>query len=92
MIEVYKTKQLQNPKFMKEVFKSKICPYQLRNNDLLTLEPTRTATFGTRSISFKGSLIWNRLPIYLKEAETIDKFKDLIKKWSGTECSCKICV
>ena len=91
MIEVFKTKQLHNPKFMKEVFTTKTCHYQLRNNDLLTLKPTRTATFGTRSISFKGSLIWNKLPTYLKDAETITKFKELIKTWPGTECSCKIC-
>ena len=92
MIEVYKTKRLHNPDFMNEVFKSKTCHYQLRNNDLLTLESTRTATFGTRSISFKGSIVWNRLPAYLKEAESINKFKKLIRTWSGIECSCKICI
>ena len=92
MIEVYKTKNLHNPKFMKEVFKEKSSNYQLRNTDLLTLEPTRTTTFGTRSISFKGSLIWNRLPNRIKEAKSVSSFKELIKTWSGTECSCKICV
>ena len=92
MVEIFKTKHSLNPEFMKEVFKPKMSNYELRNKELLVLNPTRTTTFGTRSISFKGSLIWNQLPNIYKEAESLNKFKRLIKNWSGIECSCKICV
>ena len=47
---------------------------------MLTLIPTRTITFGKRPISFKGSLIWNKLPNVYKNANTLTAFKNEIKK------------
>ena len=91
MTEIYKTTNSTNPEFMKQVFKQKECVYNLRNKNLLTLPPTRTATFGIRSISFKGSLIWNMIPNSFKEAKSTAAFRNQIKNWQGTECSCKIC-
>ena len=92
MVEIFKTNRSLNPEFMKEIFKQKNTSYGLRNMNLLTLNATRTTTFGTRAISFKGSLIWNKLPKKFKEAKSLNVFKKLIKQWPGTECSCKSCV
>ena len=91
MVEIFKTKNSHNPEFMKEIFKQKNITYELRATELLTLVPTRTSTFGTRAISFKGSLIWNKLPKRFKEAKSLNIFKKSIKQWTGTECSCKGC-
>ena len=92
MTEIYKTTNSTNPEFMKQVFKQREgVYYNLRNKHMLTLPPTRTTTFGTRSVSFKGSLIWNTIPSSLKDAKSTAIFKNEIKKWQGTECSCKIC-
>ena len=91
MTEIYKTTNSTNPEFMKQVFKQKECVYNLRNKNLLTLPPTRTTTFGIRSISFKGSLISNMIPNSFKEAKSTAAFRNQIKNWQGTECSCKIC-
>ena len=92
MVEIFKSKNSLSPDFMKYIFRPKINHYQLRATDLLTLNQTRTTTFGTRAISFKGSLIWNKLPQKFKEAKSLNIFKKLIKTWSGRECSCKCCV
>ena len=92
MTKIYKTTNSTNPEFMKQVFKQREdVYYNLRNKNLLTLPPTRTTTFGTGSVSFKGSLIWNMISSYLKDAKSTGIFKDEIKKWQGTESSCKIC-
>ena len=90
MTEIFKTTKSINPKFMKKVFTERECDYNLRNRNLLTLPATRTTTFGTRSVSFKGSFIWNKIPNVYKQAQSIAEFKNKIKQWQGTECSCKI--
>ena len=57
MVEIFKSKNSLTPDFMKEIFKEKINHCQLRTAQLLTLNQSRTTTFGTRAISFKESLI-----------------------------------
>ena len=39
--------------------------------------------FGTSSLSFKGSLLWNTLGDNVKGAITIQKFKKEIRHWDG---------
>jgi len=52
------------------------------------LTPTRTKTFGTHSISFMGSLLWNRLPKEIKDSKSINQFKRRVKDLSSKCCSC----
>ena len=91
MTEIYKTINLLNPKFMNQIFKTKTGTYALRDNNLLVIEKARTEMHGVRCSSFKGAVIWNKLPNPLKNAKSINVFKKNIKKWKGTECSCHIC-
>ena len=76
MVEIFKTKNLDNPEFMKDIFQQKNNYYNLRNTELLKLIPTRTTTFGTRSLSFKGSLIWNKLPNNFKKLDQLTYLKN----------------
>lgn len=51
------------------------------------------------STTFKGiefvrhirSVIWNNLPIEIKNINSFDTFKTEIKKWKPTNCSCRLC-
>ena len=40
---------------------------------------------------FYGPKIWNSLPYHIKSAENLLCFKNLIKSWNGSFCSCKVC-
>ena len=92
MTEIYKTLNNLSPEFMKEIFTLKNQPYNLRRTELLNLPPCSTKTFGTYSLSFRASYIWNNLPANIKTAESLLIFINLIKNWQGTVCNCKICV
>ena len=91
MTEIYKTVNSLNPLFMKNIFKIKEGYYTLRNQNLLKVYTPRTEKFGVRTVSFKGSLIWNTLPNVYKQSRSINIFKNKIKHWEGRECSCHIC-
>ena len=37
------------------------------------------STFGQRSFKFHGASLWNELPKYLKDIQSVKKFKELLK-------------
>ena len=66
--EVYKSTSYLNPEFMCSFFTHKEIPYNLRKGQVHSLPPTRLTYYGTNSVQFRGSLIWNNLPSYLKSS------------------------
>ena len=91
MLEVCRCMTSGNPSFLWEFLK-KVIPYSLRINNLLQLPNMRTKKYGNKSLSFRGSIIWNQLPYQYKAAKTDHKFKMKIKSWKGFECTCRICI
>ena len=53
--------------------------YNLRSGSLLQLPTAKTTTYGTSSLAFRGSILWNSLPDTIKDSPCINKFKLLIK-------------
>ena len=91
MTETFKSLQHSNPELMNNLFQLKDRPYNLRNQMLLKIPPVKTITYGTNSLIFKASLLWNSLPNEYKEAKSINIFKQKIKQWSGNSCRCLLC-
>ena len=91
MTEVYKSLNQINPEFMWDIFQIKASPYQLRMPLNLTLPPTSSKTFGTYSLAFRASFVWNNLPAIIKNSTTLRQFRNLIKNWQGNLCNCKLC-
>ena len=91
MPEVYRCMTSANPSFLWEFFNKKVLLYSLRIKNLLQLPSTRTKKYGSESLSFRGSIIWNKLPDQYKAAKTDDEFEMKIKSWKGSECNCRIC-
>ena len=60
--EVYKSTSYLNPKFMCSFFTHKEIPYNLSKGQVLSLPPARSTYYGTNSVDFRRSLIWNNLP------------------------------
>ena len=50
------------------------------NKDLL-VEPKIKKSYGSRSFKYAASTIWNDLPDDIKESDTVDKFKKLLKSF-----------
>ena len=74
MIEVHKSLNHENPSFLWDLFTRKEINYNLRIKDILTLPKASIASFGTNSISFRGSILWNSTPDVIKSSNTASVF------------------
>ena len=91
LTEIYKSTGTLNPQFMWSYFKYRKVPYNLRRGPVLFIPPARSAIHGTNSVHFLGSLIWNRLPHFVKSSRSLSEFKNVIKKIGNIDCRCMIC-
>ena len=66
MVEVYKKLNHLNPLYMWDLFSKKVVEYDFRIKILCKLPPARSQRFGTNSLKFKGSLLWNSLSDEIK--------------------------
>ena len=66
-------------------------PYNLRNGPILKLPKARSTHYGTNSVLFRACMVWNSLPLSLKESQSLFEFKRKIKTLRNIECSCSIC-
>ena len=91
-IKICKTLKI-NPSFMEGIFKLSLCPIPLREEYKLNLNIPRKkqVTVGTKSLEILGLKIWNNLPCHVKSAENLNVFKNFIKKWNVSSCSCNVC-
>ena len=80
LTEIYKSTGTLKPQFMWSYFKYRKVPYNLRRFPALFIPPARSTIYGTNSVHFLGSLIWNRLPNLVKSTTSISEFKNAIKK------------
>ena len=59
LTEIYKRTGTLNPQFMWSYFKYREVPYNLRRGPVLFILPARSTIYGTNSVHFCVSLIWN---------------------------------
>ena len=80
-----------NPEFMWHCFNTNPIFYNLRKGSKLLILPAKCVKFGTNSVTFRGSLLWNNLPLRLKTGQTIDDFKSELKNLGKIHCTCTAC-
>ena len=93
-IEMYKTKHGYNPNFMKNIFVDKReNGYSLRSKNKQDFESINIykARTGEDTLRFLGCKIWEMVPVEIKEAKSLDKFKNIIKCWAPVKCPCRMC-
>ena len=69
--EVIKSLTDINPDFMKSYFAVKEIPYCLRNGNSLKVPSARSTRYGTNSILLPACLVWNKLPLSVKQSQSI---------------------
>ena len=92
LIEIYKSISKINPEIMWDIFIQKNLPYNVRSSNLLHLPSTKSITYGTNGYVFRGSLIWNSLPDFLKNTHNLTTFKSELNRLTDIRCTCKICL
>ena len=53
--------------------------YNLRKGPILYLPGTHSAYYGTNSVHFRGSLIWNNLPRNIESSKSVSEFKTKLR-------------
>ena len=96
-IEMFKVKLDIAPRFMADIFRIRsisenTIPGKLRNpSEFYKFENPRSVRYGTETLRFLGPKIWNILPNDIKDAQTLDVFKNKIKSWTPGNCPCRLC-
>ena len=90
-IESFKSIKHLNPQFMWSYFEEKPIPYNLRDGSKLVLPKTKSSRFGINSLQFRGSLLWNNLPVSVKTCQSLNIFKLELKNLENIHCTCLLC-
>ena len=91
-IEMYKVANDMSPEIMNEVFKLRNTPhYNLRHTAFFSTELIHSVFNGAESASYLGPKIWEQIPAEIKNKDSLNGFKNEIKKWKPSHCPCRIC-
>ena len=82
LVKIYKSIHYISPPIFK---------YNLRGNYLLKLTDINICRSGTKALYFKRGLLWNNIPNKYRNLNSLEEFRNQIKQWNPTTCSCKIC-
>ena len=72
-------------------FNTNPIPYNSRKGNRLLIPPAKSVNFGTNLVTFRGSLLWNNLPLRLQNSQTIDDFKSDLKNLRKIHRTCIAC-
>ena len=90
-IEVYKALNNLSSSLMSELFTVKDTSYALRGTGKLKCNNIKTTRYGSESITFLASKIWEIVPQEIKNSSSIAIFKQRIKLWIPHQSPCKLC-
>ena len=90
-LEVYKLLNGHSPEYISDLIKLKNNSYDLCNSQSVVQPKCKTVTYGLKSFSYKGAKVWNTLPCNIRNAVSVQEFKELIKTWEGPKCLCTLC-
>ena len=90
-IEMYKVKNNISPLPMQNLFTEKNALHDLRIGGYWEVPRVRTVNNGTETIRFRGLKTWEIVPNEIRTSSTLIQFKNRIKKWKPTSCTCRLC-
>ena len=61
-----------NTNFTKSYFTIKEIPYCLQNGNFLKIRSAHSKRYGTNSVLFRACLVWNKLPLSVKQSESLN--------------------
>ena len=79
--EVFKALKGLSPPYIQQLFKEKNIKYDLRSSKILIQPKCNSTTHGLKSLSYQGASLWNSLPEYVKQAESVIQFQRLVDKF-----------
>ena len=90
-IELYKIVNDLSEGTFKDIFNQSYDGPRLRSQTDICRPLIRSELNGKNSIRYYGPLIWNIIPLEIRNSTSIEKFKLKIKKWKPINCPCRLC-
>ena len=97
VILMYKVKYRLVPDFICDIFSTKSCKYNFRNQNF-DIPRFNSVLYGKHSLRYLGPFLWNKLDKNITETSSLSRFKfhircrDLTELINGNNCSaCVIC-
>ena len=87
-MEMYSCRNKLNPSSMWKAYGEKSTPYSLRSGVPFLVPDANTWKYVINSLKFRRSVLWNNLPVNLKECQSLLKFKPLLKQNGSLPCTC----
>ena len=84
--EMFKVKNNIASEIVKELFPSKVSPYDLRINNSFQRRRVNFLWHGTESVSYVGPRVWDLVTTQIKEFESLNAFKFKIKRCVTQGC------
>jgi len=88
--EMFKIKHHFSPLPMQDMFTEKIHQHDLRNKRQWENYNLRTVRYGIETIRNMGPKTWDIVPSEIRESKSLLEFKQKIKKWKTSECTCRL--
>ena len=73
---------------MNDIFQKQENYYSLRDLRSLVSKRKYTTSYGINTISFRGPQIWQDLPQEIKNSDSLNLFKSIIKRYGSLTCHC----
>ena len=91
-IEMFKVKMGMSPEIARDVFQQRTIPHHnFRHQSDFRIPFVRTVYYGSESTSCLGPKVWDIVPNEIKQAKSLNSFKEAIKKWRPQNCPCRLC-
>ena len=84
---MYKVMHKLSPKPILDLFKMKS-----RGTNDFVVPKVVTINRGIETMRFRGPKTWEIVPEDIKNAQSLSIFKEKIKNWTATECTCRLCM
>ena len=90
---VYKVQHKLAPPLNDTFFTKQVTPYHMRDNIKLMKPVYNTVQYGMKSIAYQGPLVWNSLPVYIKDTDDFQAFHTaLVTSKILNACQCGNCI
>ena len=91
LTEIYSALHDTSGNSLKELFVKRESTISLRSKPDLVISPVNSVLKGKNFLGYFGCVIWNSLPIEIREDHSISSFVTKIKQWNPIACPCTIC-
>ena len=91
VLKVFESLMHSNPEFIWSYFNENLIRYEIRKETKKSLPPVKSFRFGLNYIHSRGGILWNNLPLSIKNSQIINEVKAKLKNLANIHCTCGAC-